>query len=200
MEGLGHKLAMLDFGEKRNMAKRLVEHGCDLTIYPAHTPAEVILSGGYEGVVLSNGPGDPADCVDIIPEIKKIYDAGIPTFGICLGHQLMALAAGFQTYKMTFGHRGANHPVRDLAQNRCFITSQNHGYVVDKDSVDPAVAQISHVNVNDGTVEGLRYTNKPIFTVQFHPEAAPGPVDADYQFREFITMIEKFEKGGNCNA
>ena len=200
MEGTGHKIAMLDFGEKRNMAKRLVEHGCDLTIYPAHTSADEILAQGYEGVVLSNGPGDPADCVDIIPEVKKIYDAGIPTFGICLGHQLMALAVGCKTYKMTFGHRGANHPVKDLARNRCFITSQNHGYVVDKDTVDPAVAEISHVNVNDGTVEGLRYVGKPVFTVQFHPEAAPGPVDADYQFREFINMIEKSEKGGNCNA
>lgn len=193
--GSGLKLAMYDFGQKTNMIKRLNERGCDITLYPAHTPAQVILEGGYDGVMLSNGPGDPADCADIIVEIKKLYDSDLPIFAICLGHQLMALATGARTRKMHFGHRGANHPVKDLAKGRCFITSQNHGYVVMKSSIDPEVAEVSHVNVNDGSVEGLRYKNKNIFTVQFHPEASPGPVDTDYLFDDFIAMIERHKKG-----
>lgn len=190
-DGPGYKVAMYDFGEKRNMAKQLVHYGCDLTIYPAHTPADEILAQGYDAVMLSNGPGDPADCVDIIPEIRKIYESGLPVFAVCLGHQLMALATGASSYKMRFGHRGANHPVKDLKRNRCFITSQNHGYVIDSASIDPEVAEISHVNVNDGSLEGLRYKQKPVFTVQFHPEASPGPVDTDYLFQEFIDLIRE---------
>jgi carbamoyl-phosphate synthase small subunit len=193
--GEGYKLAMYDFGQKTNMIKRLNERGCDITLYPAHTPAQVILDGGYDGVMLSNGPGDPADCKDIIEEVKKLYESDLPIFAICLGHQLMALAAGAKTRKMRFGHRGANHPVKDLARNRCFITSQNHGYVVMAQSIDPERVEISHVNVNDGGIEGLRYKNKNIFTVQFHPEASPGPVDTDYLFDDFLNMIERHKKG-----
>ena len=193
--GDGIKVAMYDFGQKQNMITRLNARGCDITLYPAHTPAQVILDGGYDAVMLSNGPGDPADCEDIIAEVKKLYDSDLPIFAICLGHQLMALATGAKTRKMRFGHRGANHPVKDLAKGRCFITSQNHGYVVMRESIDPAVAQISHVNVNDGSVEGLRYCNKNIFTVQFHPEASPGPVDTDYLFDDFLDMVKRHQKG-----
>ena len=185
------KVALYDFGEKRNMVSRLTHYGCDVTIYPAHTPAEEVLKGGYDAIMLSNGPGDPADCEQIIGEVRKLYDSGMPIFGVCLGHQLMALATGAKTYKMGFGHRGGNHPVKDVARGRCFITSQNHGYVVDAGSVDPAVATVSHVNVNDGSVEGLLYLQKPVFTVQFHPEASPGPVDTDYLFADFMALIRK---------
>ena len=197
--GEGWKVALYDFGEKRNMTKRLMHYGCDLTIFPAHTPAQEVLDGGFDAVMLSNGPGDPADCQEIIQEVRKLYEAGIPTFAVCLGHQLMALATGAKTYKMPFGHRGANHPVKDLRRGRCFITSQNHGYVVDGNSVDPAVAAVSHVNVNDGSVEGLKYVGKPVFTVQFHPEASPGPVDTDYLFADFMELIHQCKEGkGNA--
>ena len=198
--GPGHRVALYDFGEKINMTKRLSAYGCDLTIYPAHTPAEEVLAGNYDGVMLSNGPGDPADCVEIIAEVKKLYDSGLPIFAICLGHQLMALANGAKTRKMRFGHRGANHPVKDLKRGRCFITSQNHGYVVEEGSMDPAVARVSHVNVNDGSLEGLRYLQKPVFTVQFHPEASPGPVDTDYLFQEFIDLMDETKRGGGNHA
>lgn len=191
----GYKLAMYDYGQKLNMIKRLNERGFDITLFPAHTPAQTILDGGFDAVMLSNGPGDPADCKDIIAEVKKLYDSDLPIFAICLGHQLMALATGAQTRKMHFGHRGGNHPVKDLTKGRCFITSQNHGYVVMKQSIDPEIAEVSHVNVNDGSIEGLRYKNKNIFTVQFHPEASPGPVDTDYLFDDFLAMIERHKKG-----
>lgn len=193
--GDGYRIAMYDFGQKINMIKRLNGRGCDITLFPAHTPAEVIIEGNFDGVMLSNGPGDPADCQDIIAEVKKLYDSDLPIFAICLGHQLMALATGAKSRKMRFGHRGANHPVKDLAKGRCFITSQNHGYVIMRESIDPDVAEISHVNVNDGSIEGLRYKNKNIFTVQFHPEASPGPVDTDYLFDDFLNMIARHKKG-----
>ena len=160
-----------------------------MTVLPAHTPAAEILAGGYDGVMLSNGPGDPADCTEIIAELKKLYESDLPIFGVCLGHQLMALATGAKSEKLKYGHRGGNHPVRDIAEGRVYITSQNHGYCIVADSVDPAVAEVSHVNVNDGTVEGLRYKNRKLFTVQFHPEAAPGPQDTAYLFDRFIAMM-----------
>ena len=191
----GVKLAMYDFGQKRSMIRELHKRGCDITLFPAHTSAETILNGDFDGVMLSNGPGDPADCKDIITEVKKLYDSDLPIFAICLGHQLMALATGARTRKMGFGHRGGNHPVKDLAKGRCFITSQNHGYVVLSSSLDPEIAEVSHVNVNDGSVEGIRYKGKNIFTVQFHPEACPGPVDTSYLFDEFISMMEAHKKG-----
>ena len=188
--GTGYKIALYDFGEKRNMTRCLNKRGCDVTVFPCHTPAEEILQGGFDGVMLSNGPGDPADNVAIIAEVRKLYDSGLPIFAVCLGHQLMALATGAVTRKMRFGHRGANHPVKDLAAGRVFITSQNHGYVVTAESVDPAVAQVSHVNVNEGSVEGLRYQNGNVCTVQFHPEASPGPQDTEYLFDRFVSKME----------
>ncbi len=188
--GSGPKVALLDLGVKENMIRCLHNRGCDVTVFPAHTPAQVILEGGFDGVMLSNGPGDPADNLQIISEVRKLYDSDLVIFAVCLGHQIMALATGAVTEKLKYGHRGANHPVRDVAAGRVYITSQNHGYVVKAESVDPAVAEISHINVNDGTVEGLRYKNGHVFTVQFHPEASPGPRDTGYLFDQFIEKME----------
>lgn len=184
------RVALMDYGVKENMIRCLRERGCEVTVYPAGAKAEELLAGRYDGVMLSNGPGDPADNVDIIREVKKLYSSGIPVFAVCLGHQLMALATGSVTRKMRFGHRGGNHPVKDLDAGRVFITSQNHGYVVQADSVDPTVAQVSHINVNEGSVEGLRYTNGNVYTVQFHPEASPGPRDTEVLFDRFIRRME----------
>ena len=160
-----------------------------MTVYPAHTTAAEIIAAKPDGIMLSNGPGDPSDCKDIIREIKKLYDTDIPIFAICLGHQLMALATGASTYKLKYGHRGGNHPVKDLRTNKVYISSQNHGYVVDTDKMDPKVAVPAFVNVNDGTNEGLEYIGKNIFTVQFHPEACPGPQDSGYLFDRFMEMM-----------
>ena len=185
------KVALLDFGAKRNIAASLSERGCEVTMYPAHTKAEEILAAKPDGIMLSNGPGDPKTCTDIIEEIRKLYQTDIPIFAICLGHQLMALACGADTHKMKYGHRGGNHPVKDLASGRVYISSQNHGYVVDVDTLDPMVAEPAFVNVNDGTNEGLKYIDKNIFTVQFHPEACPGPNDSSYLFDRFLSMMEE---------
>ena len=144
--------------------------------------------------MLSNGPGDPADNAQIITEVRKLYDSNLPLFAVCLGHQLLALATGAATRKMRFGHRGANHPVKDLAAGRAFITSQNHGYVVTAESVDPSVAQVSHVNVNEGSVEGLRYRRPNCFTVQFHPEANGGPKDTEFLFDRFLNNVKAAKK------
>ena len=183
------KVALLDLGAKRNIAQSLRERGCEVTVYPAHTSAEEILAANPDGIMLSNGPGDPKECKEIIAEIRKLYESDTPIFAICLGHQLMALATGADTHKMKYGHRGGNHPVKDLATNRVYISSQNHGYVVDTDTLDPKVATPAFVNVNDGTNEGLSYVGKNIFTVQFHPEACPGPQDSAYLFDRFINMM-----------
>ncbi len=189
LPGTGKKVALLDFGAKKNIAKSLNDRGCEVTIFPAHTKAEDILKTNPDGIMLSNGPGDPKDCGPIIEEIKKLYNSDTPIFAICLGHQLMALANGADTHKMKYGHRGGNHPVKDLETGRVYISSQNHGYVVDTDKLDPKVATPAFVNVNDGTNEGLKYTGKNIFTVQFHPEACPGPQDSGYLFDRFIKMM-----------
>lgn len=191
LNGLGKKVALLDLGAKDNIAKSLAMRGCDVTVYPANTKAEEIFEAKPDGIMLSNGPGDPKECTAIIEEIKKLYEGDIPIFAICLGHQLMALATGADTFKMKYGHRGGNHPVKDLATGKVYISSQNHGYVVDMDKLDPKVATPAFVNVNDGTNEGLAYTGKNIFTVQFHPEACPGPQDSGYLFDRFITMMEE---------
>ena len=190
LNGAGKKVALLDLGTKDNIAYSLKIRGCDVTVYPAVTSAEEILADAPDGIMLSNGPGDPKECTSIIKEIKKLYDSDIPIFAICLGHQLMALATGADTYKMKYGHRGGNHPVKDLATGRVYISSQNHGYVVDMDKLDPKVATPAFINVNDGTNEGLNYTGKNIFTVQFHPEACCGPQDSGYLFDRFIEMME----------
>ena len=189
LPGDGKRVALLDLGAKRNIAKSLNDRGCEVTIYPADTPAETILAGNPDGIMLSNGPGDPKECTEVIKEIKKLYDSDVPIFAICLGHQLMALATGADTHKMKYGHRGGKHPVKDLSTGRVYISSQNHGYVVDVDKLDPSIATPAFVNVNDGTNEGLKYTGKNIFTVQFHPEACPGPQDSGYLFDRFIEMM-----------
>jgi carbamoyl-phosphate synthase small subunit len=190
LNGAGKKVALLDLGAKDNIAKSLAARGCEVTVYPARTPAEEILAAKPDGIMLSNGPGDPKVCTEVIANVKKLYESDTPIFAICLGHQLMALATGADTFKMKYGHRGGNHPVKDLATGRVYISSQNHGYVVDMDKLDPAVATPAFVNVNDGTCEGLAYTGKNIFTVQFHPEACPGPQDSGYLFDRFIQMME----------
>lgn len=191
LSGQGLKVALLDLGAKDNIAKSLVARGCEVTVYPADTKAQEIIDAKPDGIMLSNGPGDPKECTEVIAEIKKLYDTDITIFAICLGHQLMALATGADTYKMKYGHRGGNHPVKDLETGRVYISSQNHGYVVDMDKLDPQVAVPAFVNVNDGTNEGLAYTGKNIFTVQFHPEACPGPQDSGELFERFITMMKR---------
>ena len=190
LNGKGKKVALLDLGAKANIADSLAKRGCDVTVYPALTSAEEIIADAPDGIMLSNGPGDPKECTSIIQEIKKLYNTDIPIFAICLGHQLMALATGADTHKLKYGHRGGNHPVKDIATGRVYISSQNHGYVVDTDTLDPKVATPAFYNVNDGTNEGLAYTGKNIFTVQFHPEACPGPQDSGYLFDRFINMME----------
>ena len=196
LSGKGKKVALLDMGAKKNIAASLAQRGCDVTVYPALTSAREIIDDAPDGIMLSNGPGDPKECTAIIAEIKKLYDTEIPIFAICLGHQLMALATGADTFKMKYGHRGANHPVKDLETGRVYISSQNHGYVVDMEKLDPQIAVPAFVNVNDGTCEGLKYTGKNIFTVQFHPEACAGPQDSGYLFDRFIAMMEE----GKTNA
>lgn len=191
LSGKGLKVALLDLGAKDNIAKSLAARGCEVTVYPAYTRAQEIIDARPDGIMLSNGPGDPKECTQIIDEIKKLYDTDITIFAICLGHQLMALATGADTYKMKYGHRGGNHPVKDLETGRVYISSQNHGYVVDMERLDPKVAVPAFINVNDGTNEGLSYTGKNIFTVQFHPEACPGPQDSGELFERFISMMRK---------
>lgn len=190
LNGDGPRVALLDLGAKRNIARSLNARGCEVTVYPALTTAEEILAAKPDGIMLSNGPGDPKECVSIIKEIRKLYESDVPIFAICLGHQLMALATGADTHRLKYGHRGGNHPVRDLATGRVYISSQNHGYVVDTEHLDPAVATPAFENVNDGTNEGLSYTGKNIFTVQYHPEACPGPQDSAYLFDRFMKMME----------
>ena len=191
LPGDGFKVALMDFGAKRNIARSLNKRGCEVTVYPALTTAEEILAANPDGIMLSNGPGDPKECVSIIKEIKKLYDSDVPVFAICLGHQLMALATGADTHKMKYGHRGANHPVKDLQTGKVYISSQNHGYVVDMDTLDDKIARPAFINVNDKTNEGLEYVGKNIFTVQFHPEACAGPKDSDYLFDRFMNMMKK---------
>ena len=190
LKGNGPKVALMDFGAKRNIAHSLNERGCRVTIYPALTPAEEILKDAPDGIMLSNGPGDPKECTTIIEEIRKLYESDVPIFAICLGHQLMALATGGDTHKMKYGHRGGNHPVKDLETGRVYISSQNHGYVVDAEGLEKkGIAKPAFINVNDGTNEGMAYEGKNIFTVQFHPEACPGPQDSSYLFDRFMKMM-----------
>ena len=181
----------VDCGIKLNIIRSLNKIGCNVTVVPYNTTAEEIEFMNPDGVFLSNGPGDPEDVTPVIETVKKLRGK-YPIFGICLGHQIISLAYGAKTYKLKFGHRGGNHPVKDLATGRVYISSQNHGYVVDTDTLDPNVAVPAFVNVNDGTNEGLKYVGKNIFTVQFHPEACPGPQDSGYLFDRFLEMM-----GGN---
>ena len=184
------KIAAYDFGMKRNILRRLSAHGCDVRVYPAATPALELLSAKPDGVFLSNGPGDPAPLAYAIDNARKLVEANVPVFGICLGHQILGLAMGGTTFKLKFGHRGANHPVKKLKTGRIEITSQNHGFAVDPASL-PGDVEVTHLNLYDGTVEGLRHVSRPVFCVQYHPEASPGPHDADYLFDDFIALIEE---------
>lgn len=189
-EGDGNKhVVLMDFGAKGNIVKCLVESGCKVTIVPCDTPAEKIFELQPDGIMLSNGPGDPKDVLYAVETVKKIIAAKIPMFGICLGHQITGLAFGGDTYKLKFGHRGGNHPVKNLLTGEVTITSQNHGFAVRSDSFGDENIIISHVNVNDGTVEGIKHRDLPIFSVQYHPEAAPGPLDSRSLFQEFYDLL-----------
>jgi carbamoyl-phosphate synthase small subunit len=184
------KIAAYDFGMKWNILRRLSAHGCDVRVYPATTPASDLLATNPDGVFLSNGPGDPAPLTYAIDNARALVASNVPVFGICLGHQILGLAMGGSTFKLKFGHRGANHPVKQLATGKVEITSQNHGFAVDPASL-PDDVEVTHLNLYDGTVEGLRHKTKPVFCVQYHPEASPGPHDADYLFDDFLTLIEE---------
>jgi carbamoyl-phosphate synthase small subunit len=179
-----------DFGVKKNILRMLAERGCQVTVVPAKTPAAEVLKFKPDGIFLSNGPGDPEPCDYAIKAAAELIETGIPTFGICLGHQIMALASGAKTFKMKFGHHGANHPVKDLDSGRVSITSQNHGFAVDEKSL-PAHLRATHVSLFDGTLQGLARTDKPAFCFQGHPEASPGPHDIAYLFDRFIKLMEK---------
>jgi carbamoyl-phosphate synthase small subunit len=180
-----------DFGVKGNILRMLVGSGCDVTVVPAQTNVETALALHADGIFLSNGPGDPEPCTYAIEAARGFIERGLPVFGICLGHQILGLACGGRTFKLKFGHRGANHPVKNLATGQVEITSQNHGFAVDPKLFDQADYQLTHVNLNDGTVEGFRHRARPVMSVQYHPEASPGPHDSHYLFRDFITLMER---------
>ena len=180
-----------DFGVKWNILRRLVDHGCRVTVVPADTPAEQVLALAPDGIFLSNGPGDPAGVPYAAAAVARLLEADRPIFGICLGHQILGLALGGRTYKLKFGHHGGNQPVRDEASGVVQITAQNHNYAVDPESLDARRVEITHWNLNDGTVEGMRLRDRPVFSVQYHPEASPGPHDADYLFGQFVTLMRE---------
>ncbi len=185
------KVAVIDVGVKRNILRCLAERGCQVKVYPHNATYAEMQMWEPDGYLVSNGPGDPAAMPEVVRTVKEIMDANIPTFGICLGHQLMAEACGMRTYKMFNGHRGINHPVKNLVTGKCEVTSQNHGFSVSSEELEESPdIEITHVNLNDQTVEGVRFVNKRAFSVQYHPESAPGPDDARYLFDEFVQMME----------
>jgi carbamoyl-phosphate synthase small subunit len=184
------RVAAYDLGMKYNILKRFAAYNCDVRVYPADTPAETVLGSSPDGIFFSNGPGDPAPLDYAIASARDVVESGVPTFGICLGHQVLGLALGARTFKLKFGHRGANHPVKELRTNKVEITSQNHGFAVDPQSL-PHDVEVTHLNLYDGTIEGLRHTERPVFCVQYHPEASPGPHDADYLFGQFLEEMER---------
>jgi carbamoyl-phosphate synthase small subunit len=179
-----------DFGVKTNSLREFAKYGCKITVVPADTPAEEVLALKPDGIFLSNGPGDPASMTSVVDEIKKLTEAEVPMFGICLGHQILGQVFGGETFKMKFGHRGGNQPIKDLTTGKVEITSHNHGFAVDPDSL-PADVEVTHVNLNDNTVAGLRHKTLPIFSVQYHPESAPGPHDSEYLFERFVELMSK---------
>ena len=191
-----HKVAVLDFGIKKNILKCLEDLGIDIKVFPMSTKIEDIINWNPSGIFLSNGPGDPASMKNSIISVKKIIDTKIPVFGICLGHQLIAIASGLKTYKMHNGHRGINHPVINLETKKCEVTSQNHGFSIDESSIlDNKNIIITHRNLNDNTIEGLKFTDRPCFSVQFHPESSPGPHDSRYLFNQFLDNIKTYNNG-----
>jgi carbamoyl-phosphate synthase small subunit len=194
MTGGPKRVAVYDFGVKRDILRHLAQAGCDVTVFPATTHADEILGGGFDGVVLSNGPGDP-EPVTYAQENIRVLVGKVPLFGICLGHQLLGLALGGKTYKLKFGHRGGNHPVKDLRSGRVEITAQNHGFSVDPDSLSENDVELTHINLNDQTLEGFRHRREPALAVQYHPEAAPGPHDSFYLFGEFMKMMDDWRGG-----
>ena len=183
-------IAAYDFGMKWNILRRFAAHGCRVRVFPAATPAAQVLASAPNGVFLSNGPGDPAALPWVVDNVRQLLSAGLPVFGICLGHQILALALGARTFKLKFGHRGGNHPVKDLETGRVEITSQNHGFAVDAESLPPDLV-VTHRSLYDGTIEGFRHRDRPVFCVQYHPEASPGPHDADYLFARFVAALTK---------
>jgi carbamoyl-phosphate synthase small subunit len=185
--GVAPFVVAFDYGIKWNILRRLVDWGCRVTVVPASTPAETVLDMQPDGIFLSNGPGDPAAVPYAIEQVKRCIDAK-PVMGICLGHQILALACGAQTYKLKFGHHGGNQPIRDLQTERVLITAENHGFAVDPETL-PAAMEVTHVNLNDGTIEGMRHRELPVFSVQYHPEASPGPHDARYLFGQFVASM-----------
>ena len=186
-----------DFGVKKNILRMLAERGCQVTVVPAQTPAAEVLKLAPDGVFLSNGPGDPQPCDYAIAATAELIETGIPMFGICLGHQIMALASGATTFKMKFGHHGANHPVKDLDTGRVSITSQNHGFAVDEKTLPPNM-RVTHVSLFDGTLQGFARIDKPAFCFQGHPEASPGPSDIAYLFDRFTSLMEKAQEKKNA--
>jgi carbamoyl-phosphate synthase small subunit len=184
-----YKVALLDFGIKQNIVNQLAARNLSLTVYPASTSARQILDSKPDALFLSNGPGDPAACKEILGQLPALIEAKLPTFGICLGHQLLAIALGAKTYKLKFGHRGGNQPVKDLLTGKVEITCQNHGFAVDEKTL-PDTLELTHINLNDDSVEGFRHKTLPIFCVQYHPEASPGPHDSNYLFDRFFQLIE----------
>jgi carbamoyl-phosphate synthase small subunit len=191
--GVPHRrVAVYDFGVKRNILRQLVAQNCEVTVYPATTHAEEILNAKFDGVLLSNGPGDPEPVTYAQDNIRQLIGK-VPIFGICLGHQLLGLALGGHTYKLKFGHRGGNHPVKDLRSGRIEITAQNHGFSVDPDSLSESDVEFTHINLNDQTLEGFRHRREPVVAVQYHPEAAPGPHDSFYLFSDFMQMMDEWK-------
>ncbi|MGI6777729.1 MAG: carbamoyl phosphate synthase small subunit [Acetivibrionales bacterium] len=190
-----YNVVLLDFGYKENIVRELTKRNCKVVLLPHDTPANTIIDQRPDGIVLSNGPGDPADNPVLIKNIKQLVNSSIPTFGICLGHQLLALSYGFKTKKLKYGHRGANQPVKDLNTGHLFISSQNHGYFVTNGSIDKSVARQWFINLNDNTCEGLQYLNAPVFSVQFHPEGCGGPKDTEFLFDKFLKGVREYAAG-----
>ncbi len=189
--GNGFHIALIDLGSKNSILPYLLNRDCDVTVFPWNTPAEEVLAKKPEFIVLSDGPGDPKECAGILGNIQKLINSGIPILGISLGHLLLALASGMDTVKLKYGHRGVNHPVKDTELGKCVITAQNHGYVVDSQSVDPRIAKITHININDNTVEGFKYINKKIMSFQFYPESSSGPCEAGYLIDSFFESYKQ---------
>ncbi|MWV45201.1 glutamine-hydrolyzing carbamoyl-phosphate synthase small subunit [Paenibacillus sp. HJL G12] len=196
--GSKERIVLVDYGAKTGILRELTARGCDVVVVPQDTTAEEIRRLNPDGIQLSNGPGDPKDVPHAIRTIQELLGE-YPIFGICLGHQLFALACGADTDKLKFGHRGGNHPVKDLKTNRCYITSQNHGYTVTEDSIAGTELEVTHINNNDKTIEGLKHKKYPVFTVQYHPEAAPGPYDNSYLFDQFLEMIREHKQQNPAN-